>query len=273
MIYMSVGARKLFNPWNIAVVTLLVGLMLGYQVNDVLSSGKISSFQETINDQSATITALEQQVAALHENYTKVQDDLAQVTEVYETLQNNAVLRNIYDELLEDYEDTTQELNDANDMVSELEDQVSDLEYHVNDLEGEYDELQESYIKLWSEYNKIRVLSWTYFIVNGLEVNLTTTRLEYESNTNIEGTIRIHHVGGEPFNGTFVLRVWSDILGVGSSSTEKQIYGEAEYTFANPFKFGAGSYVLRVSTIKDAEGNVIASSTELKDYSIDIQVG
>jgi archaellum component FlaC len=270
---MSAGARKLFNPWNVALVTLLVGLLLGYQVNDVLSSGKINSFQETIDDQSATITALEQQVAALHENYTKVQDDLAQVTEVYETLQNNAVLRSIYEELLEDYEDATQELDDANDMVSELEDQVSDLEYHVNELEDEYDELQESYFKLWNDYNDIRVLSWTYFIVNGLEVNLTTTRLEYETNTNVEGTIRVHRVGGEPFNGTFVLRVWSDILGVGSSSTEKQIYGEAEYTFVNPFKFGPGSYVLRVSTIKDAEGNVVADSTQLKDYSIDIQVG
>ena len=270
---MSAGARKLFNPWNIAVVTLLVGLMLGYQVNDVLSSGKIDSFQETIDDQSATITALEQQVTALHENYTKVQDDLAQVTEVYDILQNHAVLRSIYDELLEDYEDATQELDDANDMVSDLEDQVSDLEHQVSELDEEYDTLQESYFKLWNEYNNIRVLSWTYFVVNGLEVNLTTTRLEYETNTNVEGTIRIHHVGGEPFNGTFTLRVWSDILSVGSSSTEKQIYGEAEYTFANPFKFGAGSYSLRVSTIKDAEGNVIASSTELKDYSIDIQVG
>ncbi len=209
----------------------------------------------------------------LHENYTKVQDDLAQVTEVYETLQNNAVLRSIYDELLEDYEDATQELDNANDVVSELEDRVSDLEYQVSELEEEYDELQESYFKLWNEYNKIRVLSWTYFVVNGLEVNLTTTRLEYETNTNIEGTITIHHVGGEPFNGTFVLRIWSDILSVGTSSAENQIYGEAEYTFVNPFKFGAGSYSLRVSTIKDAEGNTLASSTQLKDYSIDIQVG
>jgi uncharacterized phage infection (PIP) family protein YhgE len=273
LIYMSVGARKLFNPWNIAVVTLLVGVMLGYQVNDVLSSGKISSFQETINDQSATITALEQQVAALHENYTKVQDDLAQVTEVYETLQNNAVLRSIYDELLGDYEDATQELDDANDMVSELEDEVSDLEDQVSEIEEEYDELQESYFKLWNEYNKIKVLSWTYFVINGLEVNLTTTKLEYETNSNIEGTITIHHLGGEPFNGTFVLRIWSDILSVGTSSSEKQIYDETEYTFSNPFKFGAGSYSLRVSTIKDAEGNVIASTTQLKDYSIDIQVG
>lgn len=270
---MSAKARKLFNPWNIALVTLLVGLMLGYQVNDVLSSGKINSFQETVDDQSATITALEQQVAVLHENYTKVQGDLAQVMEVYEILQNNAVLRSIYDELLEDYEDASQELDDADDMVSELEDQVSDLEYEVNELEEEHDELQESYFKLWNEYNKIRVLSWTYFVVNGLEVNLTTTELKYEANTNVEGTIRIHHVNGEPFNGTFVLRVWSNILSVGSSSTEKQIYGEAEYTFVNPFKFGAGSYSLRVSTIKDAEGNVVAGSTQLKDYSIDMQVG
>jgi len=270
---MSAKARKLFNPWNIALVTLLVGLMLGYQVNDVLSSGKISSIQETVDDQSAMITALEQQVAVLQENYTKVQGDLAQVTEVYEVLQNDAVLRSIYDELLEDYEDASQGLDDATDRVSELEDQVSDLEYEVNELEEEYDELQESYFKLWNDYNDIRVLSWTYFVVNGLEVNLTTTKLEYEANTNVEGTIRIHHINGEPFNGTFVLRVWSDILSVGSSSAENQIYGEAEYTFVNPFKFGAGSYSLRVSTIKDAEGNVVASSTQLKDYSIDIQVG
>ena len=270
---MSANARKLFNPWNIALVTLLVGLMLGYQVNDVLSSGKISSLQETVDDQNAMVTALVQQVAVLHENYTKIQNDLTQVTEVYEILQNHAVLRSIYDELLEDYEDATQGLDDAHDMASELEGQISDLEYQVSDLEEEYDELQESYFKLWNEYNKIRVLSWTYFVVNGLEVNLTTTELEYETNTYVEGTIRIHHIGGEPFNGTFVLRVWSDILSVGSSSTEKQIYGEAEYTFVNPFMFGAGSYSLRVSTIKDAEGNVVASSTQLKDYSIDIQVG
>ena len=95
----------------------------------------------------------------------------------------------------------------------------------------------------------------------------------YRTNTNIEGIISIHYLNGEPFNGTFVLRVWSDILSVGTSSAEKQIYGETEYTYVNPFIFGAGSYTLRVSSIKDAEGNVIASSTQLKDYTIDIQVG
>ena len=267
------SVRKLFNPWNIALVTLIVGLMLGYQVNDVLSSRKIDDLQETIDGQSATISSLEQQVAVLHENYTQVQDDLEQITEVYETLQNDAVLRSIYEELLEDYEDATQELDEAEDTVSELEDEVGDLEHQVSALEEEYDELQESYFKLWNEYNKIKVLSWTYFVVEGLEVNLTTTKLEYEVNRDIEGTITINHLGGEPFNGTFELRVWSKYLSIGSSSAEKDIYGETEYTFDNPFKFGAGSYSLRVSSIKDAEGNVIAGSTQLKDYSIDLQVG
>ncbi len=270
---MSTTTGKLFNPWNMAVVTLIVGLMLGYQVNDVLSSRKLDDLQETIDGQSATISTLEQQVAVLQQNYTKVQDDLEQVTEAYETLQNQAVMRSVYDELLEDYEDATQELDDANDMVSELEDEVSDLGYRVNELEDEYDELQESYFKLWNEYNKIKVLSWTYFVIDDLEVNLTTTKLEYELNSNIEGTLMIHYIGGEPFNGTFVLRSWNEYLNIGTSSAEKQIYGETEYTFINPFKFGAGSYSLRVSSIKDAEGNVIASSTQLKDYSIDIQVG
>jgi len=263
---MSAKARKLFNPWNIALVTLLVGLMLGYQVNDVLSSGKISSLQETVDDHSAMVTALEQQVAVLQENYTKVQGDLARVTELYEILQNNAVLRSIYDELLEDYEDATQERDDAIDRVSELEDQVSVLE-------EEYDELQDSYFKLWNKYNNIRVLSWTYFVVNGLEVNLTTTELEYDTNTNIEGNVRIHHVGGEPFNGTFVLNLRSDFYGAGTSSGEKQIYGEAEYTFKNPFIFGTGTYALSISTIKDAEGNVVAGIAQLREYSIKINMG
>jgi len=243
-----------------------VGLMLGYQVNDVLSSGKISSLQETVDDHSAMVTALEQQVAVLQENYTKVQDDLARVTELYEILQNNAVLRSIYDELLEDYEDATQERDDAIDRVSELEDQVSVLE-------EEYDELQDSYFKLWNKYNNIRVLSWTYFVVNGLEVNLTTTELEYDTNTNIEGNVRIHHVGGEPFNGTFVLNLRSDFYGAGTSSGEKQIYGEAEYTFKNPFIFGTGTYALSISTIKDAEGNVVAGIAQLREYSIKINMG
>ena len=263
---MSAKARKLFNPWNIALVTLLVGLMLGYQVNDVLSSGKISSLQETVDDHSAMVTALEQQVAVLQENYTKVQDDLARVTELYEILQNNAVLRSIYDELLEDYEDATQERDDAIDRVSELEDQVSVLE-------EEYDELQDSYFKLWNKYNNIRVLSWTYFVVNGLEVNLTTTEFEYDTNTDIEGNVRIHHVGGEPFNGTFVLNLRSDFYGAGTSSGEKQIYGEAEYTFKNPFIFGTGTYALSISTIKDAEGNVVAGIAQLREYSIKINMG
>ncbi len=267
------STRKLFSPWNVAVVTLMVGLILGYQVNDVLMSGKLDDLQEAIDGQSATISSLEQQVAVLHENYTQVQEDLEQVTEAYETLQGDAVPRTMYDELLEDYEDATQELDGANDMVSELEDEVSDLEDQVGEIEDEYDELQESYFKLWTEYNKIRVLSWTYFVVEGLEVNLTTTKLEYELNSNIEGTITINHLGGEPFNGTFELRAWNEYLSIGSSSEEKKIYGEREYTFINPFKFGAGSYSLRVSSIKDAEGNTIAGSTQLKDYSIDLQVG
>jgi uncharacterized coiled-coil protein SlyX len=267
------SVRKLYNPWNIAVVTLIVGLILGYQVNDVSMSGKLDELQETIDGQSATISSLEQQVAVLHENYTKVQDDLEQVTEAYDTLQNDAVSRTVYDELLEDYKDATQELDEAEDTVFELEDEVSDLEYQVSDLEEEYDELQESYFKLWNEYNKIKVMSWAYFVVEGLEVNLTTTKLEYEVNSNIEGTITINHLGGEPFNGTFELRAWNEYLSIGSSSDEKDIYGETEYTFVNPYKFGAGSYSLWVSSIKDAEGNVIAGSTQLKDYSIDLQVG
>ena len=267
------SVRKLYNPWNIALVTLIVGLMLGYQVNDVLSSRKMEDLQETIDSQSATISSLEQQVAALHKNYTEVQNELEEVTEVYETLQNDAVLRSIYEELLEDYGDATQELDEAEDTVSELEDEVNDLEYQVNELEEEYDELQESYFKLWNEYNKIKVMSWTYFVIEGLEVNLTTTKLEYEVNSNIEGTMMINHVSGEPFNGTFELRVWSKYFNIGSSSDEESIYGEREYTIDNPFKFGAGSYSLWVSSIKDADGNVIADFTQLKDYSIDIQVG
>ncbi len=267
------STRKLFSPWNVALVTLMVGLILGYQVNDVLMSGKLDDLQETIDGQSVTISSLEQQVAVLHENYTQVHDDLEQVTEAYETLQSDAVSRTVYDELLEDYEDTTHELDEAEDMVSELEDELNDVEQQLSELDDEYDELQENYFKLWNEYNKIKVLSWTYFVFEGLEVNLTTTKLEYEQNSNIEGTMMIHHVGGEPFNGTFVLRSWSKQYSIGTSSDEKNIYGEREYTFDNPFKFGAGSYSLRISSIKDADGNVIASTTQLSDYSIDLQVG
>jgi len=264
---------KLLSPWNIAVVTLIVGLILGYQVNDVLMSGKIDDLQETIDGQSATISSLEQQVAVLHENYTQVQGELEQVTEAYETLQDGAVLRTVYDELLENYEEAVQELEEAKDMVSELEDEVSDLDHQLSELEDEYYELQVSYFKLWKEYNEIKVLSWTYFVVEGLEVNLTVNKLEYELNSNIDGTITINHLGGEPFNGTFQLRAWNEYLSIGSSSAEKDIYGEAEYTFVNPFKFGAGSYSLRISSIKDADGNVLASTTQLSDYSIDLQVG
>jgi len=260
------SVRKLLNPMNVGIVTLIVGLMLGYQVNDVLSSRKIDDLQGTIDEQSATISSLEHQVAVLNENYTEVREDLGQVREAYEVLQNNAVMRSVYDDLLEDYTEATEELLYATERVSKLEEEVSDLR-------DEYEELQDSYFKLWNEYNKIRVLSWTYFIVEGLEVNFTTTKLKYELNSDVKGTIQIYHVGGEPFNGSFELRAWSEYLNVGTISGEKQVYGETEYTFVNPFKFGGGSYFLRVSSIKDAEGNVIASANQLKDYSINVQVG
>jgi len=256
---------KLFSPWNIAVVTLIVGLILGYQVNDVLMSGKLDDLKGTIDDQSATISSLEQQVAVLHENYTQVKDGLEQVTKAYEALQSAAVPRAMYDELLEDYEGATQELEHATERVSELEEENSFLE------EG-YNELQDSYFDLWNKYNDIRVLSWTYFVVEGLEVNLTTTKLEYELNSNVEGTISIHHIGGEPFNGTFKLIAWREYLNIGSSSDEEKIYGETEYTFVNPFNTGGGSYTLRVSSIKNANGKVIAGFSQLRDYAIDLQV-
>jgi hypothetical protein len=134
-------------------------------------------------------------------------------------------------------------------------------------------QLQSEYTKLLEKYNEIRVLSWTFFIVDNIEVNLTTVKNEYDNIEDIAGTMEITYLNGDPFNGTFTLLLWSDFYIQGTPSDVYPIYGETDYIFEEPFLSQTGSYSLRVREIKDAEGTVIASYSDLLSWSIPIQLG
>ncbi|MBN2335191.1 hypothetical protein JXL21_06485 [Candidatus Bathyarchaeota archaeon] len=256
---MSDKIRKLLNPWNIAVVTLVVGLVLGYQVNDVMTSGVITRLQGEVGDQSTQITTMQQQLDELLDSYEETSENLSRVTRLYDELRANSIQRYMYDDLLEDYETAAEDLKDYKD--------------RAKDLEDENEQLVESYVTLWNKYSDVRILSWTYFVANGLTVNLTTTKNVYDATNNIAGIISIHYLDGQPFNGSFKLILRSDFYTSGTSSNEIAVYGEADYLFRNPFIFGTGSYSLSVSSIWDADGKLIVGSSEVRDYYIQIQYG
>jgi predicted nucleic acid-binding Zn-ribbon protein len=162
-----------------------------------------------------------------------------------------------------------QELQDEND---ELTTEIDDLQEELEDSDKARAELQSQYTKLLEMYNEIRVLSWTFFIVDNIEVNLTTVKNEYTSIEDITGSTTMYYTSGEPFNGSFSLILWKVSPPQGVTSDGFEIYGETDYVFESPFIGGAGRYELRVREIRDAEGNVIASYTDLQNYSNSIPI-
>lgn len=104
-------------------------------------------------------------------------------------------------------------------------------------------------------------------------VNLTISEISYTDNMPIRGTVSIRHMNGDPFEGTFQLKLTKIVVGVGSPSTIYEIMGETEYYWENPFSPGAGSYKLTLSQVLDSQGNPGIPTVDLNPFFINIFMG
>ena len=231
-------------------IALVLGIAVGYGVNNVITSPKIGSLREEIENRNDQIASLQSNIDLLEENVTSLMASHARAA-----IEHQALIAN-YDALEENY--------------IALKAQSSSLESVIEELTEENQELLDENEKLLDKY---RVLSWTYFEAHGLHVNLTTTTTTYDQNKPIMGSISIYHEDNRPFNGTFILMLWSDFYSTGRKSDEISIYGNADYSLNNPFFLGPGIYYLRVSEIKDDEGKTVVTSFEIKEYRIKMTMG
>lgn len=234
-------------------IALVLGIAVGYGVNNVITSPKIGSLREEIENRNDQITSLQSNIDLLEENVTSLMASSARAA-----IEHQALIAN-YDALEESY--------------IRLKAQSSSLESVIEELTEENQELLDENEKLLDKYTEIRGPSWTYFEAHGLRVNLTTTTTTYDQNKPIMGSISIYHEDNWPFNGTFILMLWSDFYSTGRTSDEISIYGNADYSLNNPFFLGPGIYYLRLSEIKDDEGKTVVTAFEVKEYRIKMTMG
>lgn len=248
------------------LVTLIIGIVVGYGVNDVITSSNIDSLRQDIEDRDEQIIALRTTIDQLEENVTDLMVSLTDLTELYDELVENTVPKIQYESLLAEHLELT-ENHDA------LEAQASSLLSVNEDLTEENRILTEEYEDLLAKYSEFIVQSWTYFEAHGLRVNLTTTATSYNKNKPIVGSISIYYEDNEPFNGTISLMLWSDYYSSGTASDKFLVYGHTDYSFSYPFIQGPGTYYLRVSEIRDAGGFLVVTYNEARMYSIKIMMG
>lgn len=254
-------------------VALVLGIVVGYGVNDVITSPKIGSLREEIENKNNQITSLQTTIDLLEENITSLMVSLTDLTELYDNLAENTVPKSQYDALATEHQELTVDYDALEEDYIALEAQSSSLESIIEELTEENQELLDEYEELLVKYTEIRVLSWTYFEAHSLSVNLTTTTTTYDKNKPIIGSISIYHEDNQPFNGTINLILWSDYYSNGIKSDKFSVYGKTNYSFYYPFIQGPGIYYLRVSEIIDAEGDTVVTYYEAKEYSIKITMG
>lgn len=254
-------------------VALVLGIAVGYGVNDVITSPKIGSLREEMENKNDQITSLQSDIDLLEENVTSLMASLNDLTELYDDLAENTVPKSQHDALAIELQVLTVDYGALEEDYIALEAQSSSLESVIEELTEENQELLDEYEKLLDKYTEIRVLSWTYFEAHDLRVNLTTTTTTYDVNLPIIGSISIHHENNRPFKGTIFLTLWSDYYSNGIGSDEISIDGKANYSFNYPFVQGPGTYYLRVSEINDDEGKTVVTAYEVNEFRIKITMG
>jgi hypothetical protein len=253
------AGKKLFSTTNLVTLALIVGLGSGFYVNYTLTNPKINGLTSDLEQKTSQVTSLQTELGALQANYTEALSELTQVTQSYNDLIGNSIALSEYEELEESYQEQSSELEEL-----QLTNQV---------LENENHDLSIEYVKLMEKYNELKVLPWTYFVVNNLRVNLTVTSNTYLSNTPITGTVNIRYLNGSPFTGRIKLLVWSDYFKNGKTSPLITVSGSTQYTIEAPFMSGPGTYYLLVSNIEDLSGTDIATYNELLSFRVTLQMG
>jgi len=253
-------AKKLFSTTNLVILALIIGLGSGFYANYSLTTPRIEGLTSDLAQKTSQVGSLQDELIAVRANYTETLSGLMILTQQYEDLSSNSVSLSEYQELQDSYDEASNE--------------IETLQSVNQAIVNENRELSLEYLRLMEKYNELRVLPWTYFIVNNLKVNLTVTSNTYASNVvPVEGTISIKYLDGRPFNGQVKLMVWSDFYRSGKQSPTLTVPGYTGYSMESAFIHGPGKYFILVSIIEDLSGADVATYNDLLNYRISLQMG
>ena len=246
------------DPILVAAVTLILGLIVGFYVNSSLISGpniamltnQTLAQQDQINEFEIQLGSLENEIISLQTEYEEYETSAQQTIE-----EQDLLIVNLENQI----QPGLDLIDDQQETIVELEEQISDLEDDYSDLLDTYNEI---YNPLYSE-----------FTTDELEIRFTVNNDVYSDNKPILGTVEIEYSDGTAFRGTFKLNLYKIFISAGSLSDEFEIRGATAYNLNNPFVLGPGSYKLTLSEIRDNQGELLVSNTDLKDYPIYVFMG
>jgi len=246
------------DPKLVAAVTLILGLFLGYFVNNSLISGpKINHLtnqtlaqQEQINEFETQLDSLENEKKSLQTQYEELETSTQQIIEK-QSLQ--IVGRESQEQTYLDF--------------------IDDQEVTIANLESDIYELEDDYSDLLDMYNEVYNPLYVEFTVNELDVRFSVNDEVYSDNTPIQGTVEIFYSDGTSFRGTLKINLYKVFVAAGSQSEVLEIRGATVYNWNNPFVLGPGSYKLTLSDIRENQGELRVSNPELREHPIYIFMG
>lgn len=247
------------------IVFIIIGSIIGYSINYYLTEPRINNLIVENEEIKKDINSLTNDISSIQDDYKKLEKEYNDLNDLYQNTIDNYIPMEEFNNLQAEYSKLEEENEGRKIVIETLNEEID----HLTDLNIE---LIEEYNKLIKKYNKIRTLNWIYFVVEGLEVNLTTIKTSYTELEDIIGTVTITK-NNEPFEGQIEFRVWSDLQIAGTSGFSHDIVGETEYTIHNGFIFGPGKYTIGLLKIIDEDGKTIVTIDDLKDYTIPIQMG
>lgn len=251
----------------VAVTCIFLGIFLGFYVDSsIISKPRIQSLTGQTETQQITINELEQDLSTIQTDYDILE------SQYNEQIENNVPL-DLYEELQNEASTMEGEITYLEGQISTLSSSVIDLQDEKDDLQEDYDALLVSNSKLQERFDEIYNPRYVAFTYDGLDINLTVTKIYFEGNTPIEGKVIVKHSNGNSFEGTVKLRVTSIITKAGSPSNYYEIHGESDYYWSGAFVVGPGSYKLSISELLDDQGEVAVPSTVLLGNYINIFMG
>ena len=246
------------DPILVAAVTLILGLIVGFYVNSSLISGpniamltnQTLAQQDQINEFEIQLGSLENEIIALQTEY-----------EEYETSAQQTIEER--DLLIVSLEN---QIQSGLDLIDDQQEDIDDLEEMIDEVWNDYSDLQDMYDEI---YNPL----YAEFTTDELDIKFTINSDVYSDNTPIQGMVEISYSDGSEFRGTYRLHLYKIFISAGSLSEDLEIRGATAYKWNNPFVLGPGSYRLSLSDIKDNQGELVVSNSELREYPIYVFLG
>lgn len=251
----------------VAVTCIFLGLFMGFYVDRTLiSKPKIETLTSQVDTQLSTIEELEQDLSTIQVEYETL-DSL-----YGEQLENNVPL-SLHEALQEEADNLEEEITLLEAEVEDLTSSGDILEDQLEDLQDDYVDLSSANDRLQDRFDEIYNPNYVAFTIDNLELNLTVTKLQFEGNIPIEGTVTVRYTNGNSFEGTYKLRITSVITKAGSASDYYEVYGDSDFSWSGAFIGGAGSYKLAISELLDDQSEDAISGTVLRSHFISIFMG